>query len=259
MGPSCLPPATRPVPLSPSRRVGRTCSTPSPGRALSCGPGGQGSDKRCFGGRALPLSPAPGRPSAGARAGSPSPRTWEIGDPLPVQLVGDADLDLVQGVQDVQLGQGQPVGTGDSVGGCGPRAHGCPPPPRSPPQGAASSGAAPRAGGHTQRPGGTVPSCPHLPCLGSQPRARAQAHAPALRPLGCHADPALHPHATAAPASWIFPLQALTLTHTRCSPSFLPSARQQPHRPDRTPHLHPLWPHRAEGLGGGTPTGEGWP
>lgn len=39
----------------------------------------------------------------------PHPRTWEIGDPLPVQLVRDADFHLVQGIQDVQFRQGQPV------------------------------------------------------------------------------------------------------------------------------------------------------
>uniref|UniRef100_A0A9L0S0G0 non-specific serine/threonine protein kinase n=1 Tax=Equus caballus TaxID=9796 RepID=A0A9L0S0G0_HORSE len=33
----------------------------------------------------------------------PCPRTWEVGDPFPIQLVRDADFNLVQGIQDVQL------------------------------------------------------------------------------------------------------------------------------------------------------------
>ena len=57
-------------------------------------------------GRVAHIYPVPG---AAAHEGQPPPaHTWEIGDPFPVQLVGDADFDLVQGVQDVQLRQGQP-------------------------------------------------------------------------------------------------------------------------------------------------------
>lgn len=41
----------------------------------------------------------------------PHSPTWEIGDPFPIQLVGDANFNLVQGIQDVQFGQGQPIQT----------------------------------------------------------------------------------------------------------------------------------------------------
>ena len=70
----------------------------------------------------LPCVPDAHTPSllpktSGQGQGGGGARTWEVGDPLPAKLVRHADLDLVQGVQDVQFRQGQPVqSTGRSRG-----------------------------------------------------------------------------------------------------------------------------------------------
>lgn len=249
------PPATRPVPLSPAQRVGRPCGHPRPGHALIHGPGWPGVRQALLlrsPGASLPLSPGPRHvcrapvPLPGREAASP--RTWEIGDPFPVQLVGDADLDLIQGVQDVQLRKGQPVGargySGEAAGPVLGLSASSPAP--APPPGAISKGL------HTPAAGRRAHSAPSSTALLPSPAssgvsARSPCPGSFARSAPCraaHADPALHPLCQVAPGF-------MDLPPTRPHPDLTPAAPfpSPPSTPGRTRPRHPLWPRRAGGSG----------